>query len=225
MPEFISRTSAPSYDDKNYIHYSNGGYNYCIERANGSVLPNCVGYAWGRWREILGKKHKLSTANAENWYGNTSDGYERGQTPRIGAVICWRKGQAGNSSDGAGHVAIVEDVNADGSIVISNSDYSGRRFYTRTLSAPYKLGSAYTFQGFIYLPTKYDSSDLIFTDNDIDTNTSSGSSASSSSASSIGLEWWGDIVKVVLCILLIIIGTALLVMGVKDTVLNTITGG
>ena len=156
MATYKPRLTAPSTTDKNWIHYSNGGYNYCIEIKNGSCLPNCVGYAWGRWREILGKKHKLSTRNAENWWGNTADGYKRGQTPKVGAIMCWRKGKAGVSSDGAGHVAVVEKINSDGSVTYSNSNYSGTRFYTKTLKAPYKLGSAYTFQGFIYLPVTFD---------------------------------------------------------------------
>lgn len=209
MSTFITRTTAPAYSDKNYIHYSMGGYNYCINIGNGSVLPNCVGYAWGRWRELLGVKHNLSTSNAENWWGNTDDGYKRGNTPKIGAVICWRKGEAGNSSDGAGHVGIVEDVNSDGSIVVSNSAYGGKRFYTMTLSAPYNIGNNYHFQGFIYLPT---------TLTDVETDTT----VKTEDTSSIGLEWWGDIVKVVLCILLIIIGLTLLVFGAKDTILKEV---
>lgn len=156
MAKYKPRLDAPSTRDKNWIHYSKGGYNYCIEIKNGSCLPNCVGYAWGRWRELLGKKHNLSTRNAENWWGNTDDGYKRGQTPKVGAVMCWRKGKAGVSSDGAGHVAVVERINDDGSVTYSNSNYSGTRFYTKTLKAPYKLGSAYTFQGFIYLPITFD---------------------------------------------------------------------
>ena len=156
MATYKSRLIAPSATNKNWIHYSKGGYNYCIEIKNGSCLPNCVGYAWGRWREILGKKHNLSRANAENWWGNTSDGYKRGQTPKVGAIMCWRKGKAGVSSDGAGHVAVVEKVKSDGSVVYSNSAYGGTRFYTKTLKAPYKLGSAFTFQGFIYLPITFE---------------------------------------------------------------------
>lgn len=150
------RLTSPSDSDLNYKHYTMGGYNYCIKiRDNGSVLPNCVGYAWGRWRELLGAFHKLSRGNAENWYPNTGDGYQRGQVPKLGAVICWRKGQAGNPNDGAGHVAIVEKINGDGSITISNSAYSGTKFYLMTLKAPYNVGTNYFFQGFIYNPNEY----------------------------------------------------------------------
>lgn len=152
---YSPRLSAPSTSDKNWLHYTKGGYNYCILIKGNSVLPNCVGYAWGRWRELLGSYHNLSRANAENWYGNTKDGYSRGQTPKLGAVICWRKGKAGNAADGAGHVAIVEKINADGSITTSNSNYGGTRFYTATYKYPYNVGSNFFFQGFIYNPNDY----------------------------------------------------------------------
>jgi len=155
---YTPRLSAPSYTDKNWLHYTKGGYNYCILISGSSCLPNCVGYAWGRWRELLGAYHKLSRANAENWWGNTGDGYKRGQTPKVGSVICWRKGQAGNASDGAGHVAIVEKVNSDGSITTSNSGYGGTRFWTSTYKYPYNVGSTYHFQGFIYPPVDFESS-------------------------------------------------------------------
>lgn len=152
---YKARLSAPGASNKNYLHYTKGGYNYCILISGNSCLPNCVGYAWGRWRELLGARPKLSRGNAEDWW-NYKDGYERGQTPKLGAVICWRKGKTGTSKDGAGHVAIVEQINSDGSIVTSNSGYSGTRFYKQTLKPPYNIGSAYTFQGFIYLPIDYE---------------------------------------------------------------------
>lgn len=153
--KFKPRLSAPAATDKHWIHTSKGGLNSCILISGNSCLPNCVGYAWGRFYEILGKAPKLSRANAEMWFG-TKDGYKRGQTPELGAVICWRKGKAGWASDGAGHVAIVEKVNDDGSIVISESGYKAFRFRTRVLRPPYAIGSAYVFQGFIYNPAVKD---------------------------------------------------------------------
>lgn len=156
MAKFKPRTTAPATNDSCWLHTCVGGLNSCIHISNGSVLPNCVGYAWGRARELLGKDPKLSRANAENWWGH-NDGYERGQTPRLGAIACWRKGKAGVSSDGAGHVAVVEQINADGSILVSNSDYGGKRFYTKTYKAPsYAIGGSYAFQGFIYLPVTFE---------------------------------------------------------------------
>lgn len=112
----------------------------------GEITGQCTGYAWGRFMEILGSSPKLSTANAGLWYGH-SDGYSRGKTPQLGAVLCYSvPGQAG-------HVAIVEQINSDGSILISESGYQWKRFNTRTLKPPkYYYGSNYNFQGFIYNP-------------------------------------------------------------------------
>jgi hypothetical protein len=50
-----------------------------------------------------------------------------------------------------GHVEIVEQVNADGSIVTTGSNYSGKRWYRHTRQKPYSIAGQ-TFQGFIYNP-------------------------------------------------------------------------
>lgn len=145
---FTPRLNAPSSSDRYWIRTTSGGYNKCMLISGGSVIPNCVGYAYGRFMEIMGTTScNLSTHNAGLWFGNTTDGYQRGQSPKLGAVICWD--YPGN----AGHVAIVEQVNSDGSIVTSNSAYQGTRFYVQTLKPPsYTWSSKYHFQGFIYNP-------------------------------------------------------------------------
>ena len=74
----VTRTTAPEADNLYYIKTTNGGYNRCIKiQSDGSVLPNCTGYAWGRFIECQLGVHdcRLSRANAELWYGNTADGY------------------------------------------------------------------------------------------------------------------------------------------------------
>lgn len=144
------RTSAPSKSNK-YFYSDNPFYK------SGYGLPNCTTWAFGRFYETLGSMPKLSTSNAENWYGK-KDGYKRGKTPKLGAVICWRKGKAGDGSDGAGHVAIVEKIHEDGSITISQSGWkASKTMWTQRLYPPFKYGSAYTFQGFIYNPAVKDS--------------------------------------------------------------------
>lgn len=148
---FKARTTAPSTSSKYWKHTSAGGVNSCLLIKSGSVLPNCVGYAWGRFYEILGSKPKLSRRNAELWYGYTADGYKRGKTPKLGAVVCWAKGKVGNSSDGAGHVAIVEKIYKDGSFLVSQSGYNSKRFWTSKIPKSGYL-KGYTFQGFIYNP-------------------------------------------------------------------------
>ena len=152
---FTPRLTAPSTTDKYWRHTSKGGLNECIHISGGSCLPNCVGYAWGRFYEIIGERPALSRCNAEMWYGNTADGYKRSSTPALGAIACWSKGAVGNEADGAGHVAIVERIEANGDIVTSNSAYGGSRFYTQTYkkSAGYSFG-AYKFQGFILPPVQ-----------------------------------------------------------------------
>lgn len=43
---FERRTTAPSSTNKYYIKTTHGGYNQCIQiQDDGSVLPNCTGYA------------------------------------------------------------------------------------------------------------------------------------------------------------------------------------
>ncbi len=158
MSKFVPRKSAPSATDKHWIKNTCGGLNECLKISGNSCLPNCVGYAWGRVYELIGTRPKLITGNAENWYDNTTDGYKRSDTPKLGAVACWRKGKAFNESDGCGHVAVVEEIKPNGDIVCSNSAYGGTRFYMKTYSksAGYNSG-ALTFQGFILPPVEFDS--------------------------------------------------------------------
>lgn len=119
----------------------------------GYGMPNCTCYAWGRFWEIADPNNQyinrptLSTGNGGQWWGYTSDGYERGSTPRLGAVICF------DNSGEAGHVAIVEEIKPNGDVVTSNSAWQSTYFYMKTYKASdgYNFGS-YQFQGFIYNP-------------------------------------------------------------------------
>lgn len=153
MKAYVPRLTAPSKSNKYFLRTTDGGLNKCKY-----PLPNCVFYAWGRFYEIIGETPKLSRGDAENWWGYTADGYERGKTPKLGAVICWRKGEAFDSSDGYGHVAIVEEIKANGDILVSESHYGGVRWREKiyTKSSGYYLGSAFTFQGFIYPPVDFE---------------------------------------------------------------------
>ena len=142
--KFIKRVTAPDDKNLNYIKTTYGGYNKCIliNSLNGQVIPNCVGYAWGRFIEEQGLKDcDLSRGDAKYWYPH-SDKYKRGNTPKLGAVICW-------TNSNKGHVAIVEEIYSDKSILISESGYNSYYFKTEILKYPYKKGSN-TLQGFIY---------------------------------------------------------------------------
>lgn len=146
------RTVAPGYDNKYYKSSAYGGVNDCLRITGSSCIPNCVGYAWGAWYEMMGVKPKLSRANAKNWYGYTSDGYERSKTPELGAVACWGGGKYG-------HVAIVVGIHSD-HITVAQSNYGGTRW---ELVNCYKMSNGLyrshagntNMQGFILLPQGY----------------------------------------------------------------------
>ena len=80
---------------------------------NGYGLPNCTCYAWGRFWEISDPTNQgintpaLSHGDGDQWWGYTQDGYERGQTPKLGATICFSE----SHGYGTGHVATVEEIN------------------------------------------------------------------------------------------------------------------
>ena len=164
--EFSIRTSKPS-RNKNYITTGSGGWNTCIKGypmdANANVLANCVGYASGRFNEIInevrgttGCTYKTLNCNAEDFIERAkAAGLKTGSTPRVGAIACARKGNAGNGNDGAGHVWIVEKVNSNSSIYTSESGYGSTAFWNQTRNnsnGRWGLGSSYTFRAFIYLP-------------------------------------------------------------------------
>lgn len=106
----------------------------------GTPMPNCVAYAYGRIYEMNGEAPLINHGSAGDWYGmNKRNGYyDYGSTPKVGAVACW-----------SGHVAIVEKVNANGSVTISESHWGGTYFDVRTYS---NMNSHYgqKFYGYIY---------------------------------------------------------------------------
>ena len=164
MMKYTPRLTAPSKSDKNFIHYSKGGYNSCImiDKSTGSVLPNCVGYAQGRLLEILGKKvvnWKLPACNAEDWLETAQkNGFKTGMTPKLGAIAVFRAGTTHNGSDGAGHVAVVEEIKSNGDIVVSQSAYGGTEFYLSTITkaSGYMYNSNRPFLGFIYCGIEFE---------------------------------------------------------------------
>ena len=163
---FVMRTSCPSGYDKNYMTTSAGGWNTCIKgspnKADANVLANCVGYASGRFNEIINKArgtsgctYKYLNCNAENFVERAVNaGLRTGSTPRRGAIMCWQKGSLA-SSDGAGHVAIVEQVYDNNHVYTSESGYGGSYFWNShryNSNGRWGIGSGYSFRCFIYLP-------------------------------------------------------------------------
>lgn len=121
--------------------------------AGGELTGNCVGYAYGRFSEILGYFHPdLPICDAGNWIDEVKKKgtLKYGDTPKLGAVAVWKN--PGKS----GHVAVVEYINNDGTIMLSESGYNANwntRFWNLgPQSKPNWYSSPYQFQGFIYNP-------------------------------------------------------------------------
>lgn len=161
---FTPRLTKPEAGNKYYITKAKGGWSTAIvgnpTDKDCNVLANCVGYAFGRFNEIIGdeKMSYLQPVNAENFYAVAqSQGLATGQEPKLGAVAVWQKGATLSSSDGAGHVAVVEVINEDGSIVTSESGYKASKpFWTKTRvkgsNGQWGGKTGYKFLGFIYPP-------------------------------------------------------------------------
>lgn len=160
---YIARLTAPSATDPNWILKSYGGKNPCIQGSSNvknSALPNCTGYVVGRWLELFGD-YALNLPwqyNAGEYWTHTNSMLATGSVPKLGAVGCYL-----DTTGAAGHVLIVEQINADGSFVSSESAWGGTRFYTQTLRPPgYTWSSRFKFQGFIYNPkSEYTSAEKI----------------------------------------------------------------
>lgn len=161
---FKPRLTKPEAGNKYYNTIASGGYSGAIvgkpTDKGCNVLANCVGYAAGRFNEIIGQDKFVYfkyPPNAENFYDTAvSHGLKVGKEPKLGAIIVWAKGKTWTSSDGAGHVAVVEQIQADGSIITSESGYGcSNPFWT---SHRYKgngnwgAGTEYRFLGFVYQP-------------------------------------------------------------------------
>lgn len=155
---FTPRLEIPPKGNRYYIAKSEGGLNPCIPRPSGSKLrfANCVFYAVGRYAEITGIW--LPSTNAENFVNEAKKlGLTVSDKPQPGAVIVWAKGKVGDGSDGAGHVGVVEIVNASGSIVTSESGWNAKtEFWTTTRRNDGNWGqsSSYKFIGFILPPSE-----------------------------------------------------------------------
>lgn len=158
---FTMRTTRPA-NNKNFITRGSGGWNTCIKGnpryQYADALANCVGYASGRFNEIIniarettGCTYTTLNCNAVGFKERAeAAGLKTGSTPRRGAIMCWGK------EGSAGHVAIVERVNNSNSVYTSESGWgSSAIFWNSTRSnnnGRWGIGAGYYFRCFIYLP-------------------------------------------------------------------------
>ena len=156
-----TRTTQPK-NNKYYIRQASGGYNGAVKGrptiSGADVLCNCVGYANGRFNEIgnYGRCKFQLVCNAENFIESAKkQGLTISSKPVTGGIMVWQKGATLSGGDGAGHVAVVEEVYTDGSILTSESGWSSWAFKTvRRTNANGRWGQAeaYKFRGCIVNP-------------------------------------------------------------------------
>lgn len=109
--------------------------NHAIEdTGNAYPFSQCTWWAYIR-RHQLGLPVGSYYGNGADWANSAKQlGYWVDNTPRVGDIMVFQRGQEGASAF-YGHVAIVEAVNPDGSVTTSEcgASYNGKPF-TRTFS-------------------------------------------------------------------------------------------
>ena len=161
---FVERTSRynPTDMNNNPWWYSNGNIYYAMGSGHPYGLPNCTCYCYGRTGEINGAFNtNLPAADAGNWYDRVASAgtIPVGYTPKLGGIMVFHD-RPGATIHKPGHVAQVEHVYSDGSVMTSNSAYGGTYFYRERLypangylSSWMHDGSThdYVYQGCIYV--------------------------------------------------------------------------
>lgn len=160
--EFKMRTTKPT-NVPYYIRKADGGYSDACKGKptdpTATVLSNCVGYANGRFAEIIGKpciEYQL-VCNAENFIERAKAmGLKISDKPTLGGIMCWQKGSTLGGKDGAGHVCVVEKIVNENTIITSESGYNAKSpFWTQTRTnknGNWGASSEYRFRGCIVNP-------------------------------------------------------------------------
>lgn len=163
MANFVMRTTKPQ-NNPYYICKSDGGYSNACKGSptdpTATVLANCVGYANGRFAEIIGKpyiEYQL-VCNAENFIERAVGmGLKISPKPTLGGIMVWQKGKSLSGKDGAGHVCVVEQIIDDNTIFTSESGYNAKSpFWNQTRTnnnGRWGQSSEYSFRGCIVNPS------------------------------------------------------------------------
>lgn len=152
------RTSKPSAGNKFYITTGRGGYSRCIQGkptdAECDVLSNCVGYACGRFNEIIGSMdYPYFNCNAENFIKRAKEYYPNLQItdyPTLGGIMVFE-----GLGDLAGHVMINEKLLSANSVYTSESAWGGTAFFNATrynTNGRWGMSGNYKFIGNIVNP-------------------------------------------------------------------------
>lgn len=106
-----------------------------IARLNGGYAGQCTWYVYNRFSQLGSPIKHSPMGNGGEWAGYAEHyGYEVTKIARAGTAICFPRGVAGASRN-YGHIAFVEKVNEDGSLVISEMNIIGEFIISvRTIS-------------------------------------------------------------------------------------------
>ena len=175
MGSFTPRLTKPANKNLYYITKATGGYSPCIlgNNAKGrrdpnlNVLPNCVGWAVGRFNEIgdYGKCKWLGSTNAKYFINLAeSQGLEISNEPTLGGVMVW------THQSKAGHVAVVEKIISPKAVVTSESEWNLNAFATYThikgdgnwRDGCYWMNEAYVYLGCIVNPAVQEDEEVTY---------------------------------------------------------------
>ncbi|EAW35999.1 S8 family serine peptidase [Lyngbya sp. PCC 8106] len=142
-----STPTSPSPQPQKIMSYSefvNNWRNWSEYTSSRNPFPgkgaNCTWYAHGRMMQLGYSEYALDSmlGNAGTWDNTAARGAKVRSTPQVPSIAVWEARVGGAGS--VGHVAVVERVNSDGSILISESNWpTGNAYGTRTLY-PNKYG-------------------------------------------------------------------------------------
>lgn len=117
---------------------SNGYQSPTFNHQNLYTSGQCTWYVFDR-RAKAGNTISTYWSDAKYWAGKAAaDGYSVDYRPTVGAIMQ-------STSGYYGHVAYVERVNADGSILISEMNYANGPYNTNTRTIPASVVSSYNY--------------------------------------------------------------------------------
>lgn len=141
LNELIETYNLTQYDQEKESVIVGGDFepynNVNYDTGNSYAFGNCTQYVYNRITQ-LGGYIDLDMGNGQDWsVTGRARGYEVSNTPKIGTAVSFNAGVLGADST-YGHVAFVEKINEDGSILISEMNAQGLNVVsTRTIQAEY----------------------------------------------------------------------------------------
>ena len=150
------RTTIPDYGDPFFNNGNAGGWSWCIEGSptcdGRNVLANCVGYACGRYNQIIGEmRYPQFCCNAEDFTDVASNlGLPISPVPTLGGIMVWE-----GLGSLAGHVAIVERIDNGNQILTSESGWNCDYFWNAIRTndnGNWGMNGNYRFKGCIVNP-------------------------------------------------------------------------